>query len=396
MAGIRKKTYTDKNGKQTTRYYIIYKDINGHQCSGGGYDTKKEALKHINDFEDRILSENNITLGYLFDFFFTKANKYAEKTLKNYKCYYNKCFKQYANVKYKKLDIIFLQNLFNDIETNNGKYAAQLCLKLCKAVVNYAKENAFAESLNINNFENLPGRGISGNIEGKKIYAGNLLLLKEKLGKGEGFLKIQERLNILSEEGKTPLIIFEENQGILGLIGVKDLIRKNSKEAMKVLKELDIETVMLTGDNEKTAQVIAKEAGIDKVIAGVLPTEKEAVIRDLQQALKNVSMVGDGINDSPVLALSDIGISMGGVGSSSAIEASDAVIMTDELSKILEAIKISKKTNKIIMQNLIFAIGTKILVLLLSVLGIANMWQAVFADVGTTLITILNTIRILK
>lgn len=138
MAGIRKKTYTDKNGKQTTRYYIIYKDINGHQCSGGGYDTKKEALKHINDFEDRILSENNITLGYLFDFFFTKANKYAEKTLKNYKCYYNKCFKQYANVKYKKLDIIFLQNLFNDIETNNGKYAAQLCLKLCKAVVNYA------------------------------------------------------------------------------------------------------------------------------------------------------------------------------------------------------------------------------------------------------------------
>lgn len=137
MAGIRKKTYKS-NGKQVTRYYIIYKDINGNQCSGGGYDTKKEALKHINDYDDRILSENNITLGYLFNFFFIKANKYAEKTIKNYKNYYNRCFKNYADVKYKKLDIIFLQNVFNEIEANNGKYAAQLCLKMCKAVINYA------------------------------------------------------------------------------------------------------------------------------------------------------------------------------------------------------------------------------------------------------------------
>lgn len=137
MAGIRKKTYKS-NGKQVTRYYIIYKDINGNQCSGGGYDTKKEALKHINDYDDRILSENNITLGYLFNFFFIKANKYAEKTIKNYKNYYNRCFKPYADVKYKKLDIIFLQNVFNEIESENGKYAAQLCLKMCKAVVNYA------------------------------------------------------------------------------------------------------------------------------------------------------------------------------------------------------------------------------------------------------------------
>lgn len=137
MAGIRKKTYK-KGEKLITRYYIVYKDINGNQCSGGGYDTRKEALKHINDYEDRVLSENNITLGYLFDFFFIKANKYAEKTIKNYKSYYDRCFKQYANVRYKKLDIIFLQTVFNSIEENNGKYAAQLCLKMCKAVVNYA------------------------------------------------------------------------------------------------------------------------------------------------------------------------------------------------------------------------------------------------------------------
>lgn len=137
MAGIRKKTYV-KNGKQVTRYYIVYKDINGNQCSGGGYESKKDALKHINDYEDRILSENNITLGYLFNFFFKKANKYANKTILNYHSYFNRYFKEYAEVKYKKLDIIFLQDVFNNIEQNSGKYAAQLCLKMCKAVTNYA------------------------------------------------------------------------------------------------------------------------------------------------------------------------------------------------------------------------------------------------------------------
>ena len=225
---------------------------------------------------------------------------------------------------------------------------------LAEAVVNYAKENAFAESLNINNFENLPGQGIYGNIEGKKFYAGNLLLLKEKLGEGEGFLKIQERLNILSEEGKTPLIIFEENQGILGIIGVKDLIRKTSKEAMKVLKELDIETVMLTGDNEKTAQVIAKEAGIDKVIAGVLPAEKEAVIRDLQKSLKNVSMVGDGINDAPPLTRANTGIAIG-AGTDVAIESADIILVRNDLFDFVNAIKLSKAVIKNIKENLFWA-----------------------------------------
>ena len=131
----------------------------------------------------------------------------------------------------------------------------------------------------------------------------------------------------------------------------------------------------------------------------MLPQEKYLKLeKELEETKtgKKIAFVGDGRNDSPVLARADIGISMGGIGSSSAIEASDVVIMTDELEKILEGIKISKKTNRIIKQNLIFAIGVKILVLALSILGVATMWQAVFADVGTTLITILNTIRILK
>ena len=156
---------------------------------------------------------------------------------------------------------------------------------------------------------------------------------------------------------------------------------------------------MFTGDSKEIALEIAKQVGIKKVEYEMLPQDKYI---KLEEELKNnntskkISFVGDGINDSPVLARADIGISMGGIGSSSAIEASDVVIMTDELSKITDGIKISKKTNRIIKQNLIFAIGVKILVLVLSIFGIATMWQAVFADVGTTLITILNTIRILK
>ena len=137
----------------------------------------------------------------------------------------------------------------------------------------------------------------------------------------------------------------------------------------------------------------------DEIEAELLPNDKYKKLEQLinkRDPKNKVAFVGDGINDSPVLTLADIGISMGGVGSAAAIEASDVVIMTDELSKILEAIKISKKTEHIIKQNLIFAIGTKILVLVLSIIGVSNMWQAIFADVGVTLITILNTLRILK
>lgn len=161
---------------------------------------------------------------------------------------------------------------------------------------------------------------------------------------------------------------------------------------------MGIQTAMFTGDNKKVAQSIASKIGIDEVKAELLPTEK---YQNLETLLKETTtgkivFVGDGINDAPVLARSDIGISMGNLGSSSAIEASDIVIMHDELEKIPTAIEISKKTRKIIIQNLVFALATKIIILGLSVIGIAGMWQAIFADVGVTLITILNTTRILK
>ena len=157
---------------------------------------------------------------------------------------------------------------------------------------------------------------------------------------------------------------------------------------------------MFTGDNKDIALKIGKEIEIDEVKSEMLPQDKynelEKIINVNRETKNRVAFVGDGINDSPVLALSDVGISMGGIGASSAIEASDVVIMNDDLIKIEESIRISKKTNKIIKQNLLFALIIKILVLVLSVFGVAEMWQAVFADVGVTLITIVNTMRILR
>ena len=154
---------------------------------------------------------------------------------------------------------------------------------------------------------------------------------------------------------------------------------------------------MYTGDSKEIATKIASQLGITDVSYELLPEDKYKLLeKEIKSNPGKTAFVGDGINDAPSIALADIGISMGGVGSASAIEASDIVIMTDEIDKIVTGIKISKKTNHIIKQNLIFAIGIKILVLILSALGIASMWQAVFADTGVTLITILNTTRILK
>ena len=163
---------------------------------------------------------------------------------------------------------------------------------------------------------------------------------------------------------------------------------------------MDISTTMFTGDGADIAIKVAKEIGIDSVKAEMLPQDKynelEKVLDDEHSNNGMVAFAGDGINDSPVLAISDIGFAMGGIGASSALEASDVVLMTDDLKKIISSIKISKYTNKIIIENLVFALSIKVIVLVLSMLGVAKMWQAVFADVGVTVITILNTLRILR
>lgn len=257
---------------------------------------------------------------------------------------------------------------------------------LAKSIINkYSKE---IDTSKVRNLKEISGKGIEYEIESKKIKIGN-----KKFIEGTSKDKIKEIKT-------TGTVIYLSIDNIAkGAIILEDKIKQNTKENIEKLKKLGITNRIFTGDTKETAEAIAKKSGIKEVKSQMLPQDKfeelEKIIKQNQKG-KKVAFVGDGINDSPVLARADIGISMGGVGAQSAIEASDVVLMTDEISKIIEGIGISKKTNKIIKQNLLFSIGIKIIILALSILGLSNMWQAVFADVGVTIITILNTLRILK
>ncbi|MFR0922170.1 MAG: heavy metal translocating P-type ATPase [Clostridia bacterium] len=252
---------------------------------------------------------------------------------------------------------------------------------IAKSILNKYEEIS-KEIENVEKFEEVSGKGIQYQYEGKTIKIGNA-----------------EFTNADKENIVGTVLYLNIGGTVVGKIVLTDEIKPSTKETMEKLHKLGINTKMFTGDKKEIAEKIAKEVGIKTVKSEMLPQDKynelDTIIAKRDEYQK-VAFVGDGINDSPVLARADVGISMGGIGSSSAIEASDVVIMTDELSKIVDAIEVSKKTNKIIKQNLIFSIGVKILTLVLSLLGVADMWQAVFADVGVTLITIFNTLRILK
>ena len=236
----------------------------------------------------------------------------------------------------------------------------------------------------VEKYKEVSGKGIIYEYKNSKILIGNEELVDFKEEK---------------KDSVTRIFVKADNE-IIGYVSLSDKIKKGTKEAIKKLNSYGIKTKMFTGDNLEVAKKVANEIGIEEVKAEMLPTDKyneiEKIIKERNNENYKVAFVGDGINDSPVLAIADVGISMGGVGSHSAIEASDVVIMTDKIEKILEAIKISKKTGKIIKENLIFAILIKVLILILSTLGMASIWEAIFADVGVTLITIFNTLRILK
>ena len=176
---------------------------------------------------------------------------------------------------------------------------------------------------------------------------------------------------------------------------IDDGIKENVIDTINKLKSMKVRTYMFTGDRKEVALEIGNKIGIDVIKYEMLPTDKYKAYGLIDKGNSVTAFIGDGVNDAPVLKRADIGISMGGVGSNSAIEASDVVFMTDDLSKIITSINISKYTNMIIMQNLIFAISIKIIILLLSVYGLASMWFAVFADTGVTVLTILNTLRIM-
>lgn len=251
---------------------------------------------------------------------------------------------------------------------------------IAKSILRSAKKDI--DTSNVKEYKEIAGKGISYQIDGKTILLGNSELVD------------CENTN----DGTTDIFVKIDDE-VAGIIVLADTIKHGTKEAIEKLKSMGIKTRMFTGDNFEVAKKVAKDLKISNIKAEMLPTDKykemEKLIDKRDEKCK-VGFVGDGINDSPVLALADVGFSMGGVGSSSAIEASDIVIMTDNIEKIVQAIDIANKTCKIIKQNLIFAIFVKILVLVLSSIGVLGMASAVFADVGVTLITIFNTIRILK
>ncbi|HCX61534.1 MAG TPA: cadmium-translocating P-type ATPase [Clostridiales bacterium] len=238
----------------------------------------------------------------------------------------------------------------------------------------------------IKEVEEIPGHGISAVVEGKKILAGNeKLMVKENIG--------------FSKENISGTVVHVAIDGnYAGYILIADEVKEDSAAAIKKLKELKIkQTIMLTGDNKQIGEETAKMLAINKVYTELLPGDKVEKIEEIIYNNRGkVAYVGDGINDAPVLARADIGIAMGGLGSDAAIEAADIVIMTDEPSKIATAIKISKKTLRIATQNIVFAIGIKAFILLLSAAGYASMWAAVFADVGVTFIAVLNSFRALN
>ena len=249
----------------------------------------------------------------------------------------------------------------------------------------YSKE---IDNGRISDVEEISGHGVIATIDGKKVMVGNIKLMK--------------MMDIPYFKGELigTIVHVAVNNKYIGYIVIADEVKEDSAQAIKELKAANIkQTVMLTGDNKSIGSKVAKELGLDKVYAELLPADKVEKLEELfsQKSKKGkLAFVGDGINDAPVLARADIGIAMGGLGSDAAIEAADVVIMTDEPSKIATTMKISKKTLKIAHQNIVFAIGIKIIVLILSAFGITTMWAAIFADVGVTIIAVLNAFRALN
>ena len=257
-------------------------------------------------------------------------------------------------------------------------------------VSSYTHNYDIDDGCDVKDVKEVSGIGVKAKVNGETIYVGSS--------------KLMDKINVPYEEcNKVGTIIHVASDSkYYGHIIISDKIKEDSKEAIRYFKENRIRTIMLTGDKTEIAKSVANELELDEYYAELLPQDKVKKIEDLVKAndkfnkRKNVGFVGDGINDAPSLARADIGIAMGGIGQDAAIEASDVVVMQDKLTSLIDAIKIAKKTLKIARENIIFSITIKILVLILSAFGLANMWMAVFADVGVTIIDVLNSMRTLK
>ncbi len=254
---------------------------------------------------------------------------------------------------------------------------------IAEAIVKYAnvKSNLLAS-----NVEEISGHGMKGNVGDYEILAGNTKLLD----------KYNISYDLSLHQNTETIVVIVINNKYAGYITIADTIKEDAKEAILALHAIDkvTEIIMLSGDKQAVVDKVAQQLGIDKAIGGLLPEGKIKEVEKLKAQGKTIAFIGDGINDAPVITLSDVGLAMGGLGSDAAIETADVIIQTDQPSKIATAIQIGNATNKIIWQNIALALGVKILVLILGAMGMATMWEAVIADVGVALLAILNAVRI--
>ena len=265
---------------------------------------------------------------------------------------------------------------------------------LASAIVRKAEETGLDfNSFIIEDFQSITGKGIKAKMNNEDYYVGSPAWFEELHGSISSDKK--EKIAGFQMQGKT-VMVFGTQKEILLLIAVADEIRNSSKEAIHKLNNLGIETVMLTGDNQKTATAIGKQVGVSDMKADLLPEDKLHSIKELREKQRHVAMVGDGVNDAPALAASSVGVAMGGAGTDTALETADIALMSDDLSKLPYTIKLSRKTLLIIKQNITFSLVIKLVALLLVVPGWLTLWIAIFADMGATLLVTLNSLRLLK
>ncbi|CAK6471634.1 Potassium-transporting ATPase ATP-binding subunit [Peribacillus frigoritolerans] len=263
---------------------------------------------------------------------------------------------------------------------------------IAKAIVGYANEKGI-QPKNGELFKSIVGKGVQATIQGDIFYAGNLKLFEEM---NVSLEDVKNQVQNMQDNGKTVIIIGTNHQ-VIGMIAVSDTIRETTTSALKALKQGGVkQTVMLTGDNEGTAKMIASEANVNRYFAELLPEDKVDAIKKLQNEGHNVAMVGDGVNDAPALATADLGIAMGGAGTDTAMETADIVLMADNLDKLPHTMKLSRKALTIIKQNIWFSIIIKVIALALIFPGWLTLWMAVLSDTGAALIVILNALRLLK
>ena len=263
---------------------------------------------------------------------------------------------------------------------------------LAKAVTNYAHENGATMSV-ATNFQSVTGKGAFADVEGKRVCIGSLSWAEELATLPADVL---QQVSTLQREGKSVMAIVTDSD-FSGLLAVADPVREESRVVLQKLKKIGIRhTVMLTGDHQTTAEAIAEKLGVEDVRAGLMPEDKLTAIKQLSTKYGRVAMVGDGINDAPALASASVGIAMGGAGTDAALETADIALMADDLEKLPYTIKLSRKTLRIIKENIMFALGLKIVALLLIIPGWLTLWIAIFADMGATLLVVLNSLRLLR